>query len=89
MKRQTMTEKQQEVLRLRYQHHNSIDQIAQWLGISRRAVLYRLRNAQKLSASEEMVRPSVPKNARKSQKHPRYATSQITAKTAAFPLDTL
>lgn len=40
-----LTEKQQEVLWLRYGRRASIDQIARWLNITRRAVLSRLRNA--------------------------------------------
>jgi predicted DNA-binding protein YlxM (UPF0122 family) len=40
-----LTEKQQEVLWLRYDRRASINQIARWLKISRRAVLSRLRNA--------------------------------------------
>jgi len=42
-----LTEKQQEVLWLRYGRKASIDQIAAWLKISRRAVLSRLRNARR------------------------------------------
>jgi DNA-binding NarL/FixJ family response regulator len=42
-----LTEKQQEVLWLRYGHRASINQIADWLHISRRAVLARLRNARR------------------------------------------
>jgi hypothetical protein len=45
-----LTEKQQEVLWLRYGRRASIDQIATWLNISRRAVLARLRNARKRTA---------------------------------------
>ena len=42
-----LTEKQQEVLWLRYGRKASIKQIAGWLNISRRAVLSRLRNARR------------------------------------------
>ena len=45
-----LTEKQQEVLWLRYGRRASIDQIATWLNISRRAVLARLRNARRRTA---------------------------------------
>ena len=44
-----LTEKQQEVVWLRYGRRASINQIAQWLKISRRAVLARLRNARRRS----------------------------------------
>jgi len=42
-----LTEKQQEVLWLRYGRRASIEQIARWLKISRRSVLSRLRNARR------------------------------------------
>jgi len=45
-----LTEKQQEVLWLRYGRRASIDQIATWLNITRRAVLARLRNARRRTA---------------------------------------
>jgi DNA-binding CsgD family transcriptional regulator len=48
-----LTEKQQEVLWLRYGRRASIAQIATWLNISRRAVLARLRNARKRTAQNE------------------------------------
>jgi predicted DNA-binding protein YlxM (UPF0122 family) len=40
-----LTEKQQQVVWLRYGRRASIRQIAEWLQISRRSVLTRLRNA--------------------------------------------
>jgi DNA-binding transcriptional regulator LsrR (DeoR family) len=46
-----LTEKQQEVLWLRYGRRASIDQIAGWLHITRRAVLARLRNARQRAGS--------------------------------------
>jgi biotin operon repressor len=47
-----LTEKQQEVLWLRYGRRASIDQIATWLNISRRAVLARLRNARRRTSQD-------------------------------------
>jgi len=47
-----LTEKQQEVLWLRYGRRASINQIATWLNISRRAVLTRLRNARRRSTQD-------------------------------------
>jgi predicted DNA-binding protein YlxM (UPF0122 family) len=46
-----LTEKQQEVLWLRYGRRASIKQIAGWLHITRRAVLARLRNARQRAGS--------------------------------------
>jgi DNA-directed RNA polymerase specialized sigma24 family protein len=42
-----LTARQQEVVLLRHECGASIEEIAAWLGISRRAVLYRLRNARR------------------------------------------
>jgi DNA-directed RNA polymerase specialized sigma24 family protein len=42
-----LTSRQKEVLMLRFERGASIEQIAAWLGISRRAVLHRLRNARR------------------------------------------
>ena len=47
MKSLNLTEKQQEVLWLRYGKNASVDQVARWLNITRRAVLNRLRNAER------------------------------------------
>lgn len=53
----SLTEKQQEVLWLRYGRKASIDQIAAWLKISRRAVLSRLRNARKRTREAGLLFP--------------------------------
>ena len=85
-----LTEKQQEVLWLRYGREASIDQIARWLKISRRAVLSRLRNARRRTCKAGLVFPegelSPPQ-----QKARRYTISQITAKSTAggSPIDDL
>jgi hypothetical protein len=73
-----LTEKQQEVLWFRYGRRASINQIAVWLKISRRAVLSRLRNARRRAARagsgfpEEAMRPSA------AQKFRTYPASQIS-----------
>jgi DNA-binding NarL/FixJ family response regulator len=42
-----LTYRQQEVMLLRHECGASIEEIAVWLGITRRAVLYRLQNARR------------------------------------------
>ena len=53
-----LTEKQQEVVWLRYGRRATINQIAQWLKISRRAVLARLSNARRRTEDKGVVFPS-------------------------------
>jgi predicted DNA-binding protein YlxM (UPF0122 family) len=72
-----LTEKQQEVLWLRYGRRASIDQIAQWLKISRRAVLSRLRNARLRTERAGLAFPD-SKNLLDPQRRSRlFAASQI------------
>jgi predicted DNA-binding protein YlxM (UPF0122 family) len=72
-----LTEKQQEVLWLRYGRRASIDQIARWLKISRRAVLSRLRNAKRRTQKAGMAFPEkveIPTGANRSR---LFSASQI------------
>jgi hypothetical protein len=83
----SLTEKQQEVLWLRFGRKASIDQIARWLGITRRAVLSRLRNAKRRARGQAAIdfselKPPTPKLR-------QFAISQISGKSAATPLDDL
>jgi hypothetical protein len=73
-----LTEKQQEVLWLRYGRRASINQIAAWLNISRRAVLARLRNARRRAAQEGSAFPTVSIRPVAEQKVRSYPASQIT-----------
>ena len=83
----SLTEKQQEVLWLRFGRKASIDQIAHWLGITRRAVLSRLRNAKRRASGQAAInfselKPPAPKLR-------QFSISQISRKNAATPLDDL
>lgn len=73
-----LTEKQQEVLWLRYGHHASINQIADWLRISRRAVLSRLRNARRRAADAGSAFPEISARPIAEQKLRTYPASQIS-----------
>jgi len=72
-----LTEKQQEVLWLRYGRRASIDQIARWLRISRRAVLSRLRNARLRTQRAGLAFPDSPRTLWPPKKLRMYANSQI------------
>ena len=73
-----LTEKQQEVLWLRYGHRASINQIAAWLKISRRAVLTRLRNARRRAADAGSPFPEKSALPTVEQKLRTYPASQIS-----------
>jgi hypothetical protein len=82
-----LTEKQQEVLWLRYGRKASIDQIAAWLKITRRAVLSRLRNARRRAREaghafldRELSPPPQPR---------QFSVSQIAAPGATQVMDEL
>jgi DNA-binding CsgD family transcriptional regulator len=70
-----LTEKQQQVLWLRYGRRASINQIAEWLHISRRAVLARMRNARRRAGRNSKVTEILPIL---DQKIRVYPASQIT-----------
>jgi transposase-like protein len=75
-----LTAKQQVVASLRYDRGATIKDIAKWLNITRRAVLYRLRNARRRTArwgSGSLVYPAIAPSGR------RYSASQIS--TAVRP----
>jgi hypothetical protein len=70
-----LTAKQQVVASLRYDRGATINDIAKWLNITRRAVLYRLRNARRRTAkwgSGNLVYPAIAPSGR------RYSASQIS-----------
>ena len=73
-----MTEKQQEVLWLRYGRRAAINQIAAWLKISRRAVLYRLRNARRRAARAGSAFPAEAVRPTAGQRLRTYPASQIS-----------
>ncbi len=73
-----LTEKQQEVLWLRYNHKASINQIATWLKISRRAVLARLRNARRRTGGTGPALPPQSVMPAIEQRFRTYAASQIS-----------
>jgi hypothetical protein len=71
-----LTSKQQAVSSLRYDRGATIEQIASWLKITRRAVFYRLRNARLRAAlSQQNQGSSYPAVARTGR---LYSASQIT-----------
>jgi predicted DNA-binding protein YlxM (UPF0122 family) len=72
-----LTEKQQEVLWLRYGRRASIDQVAEWLKISRRAVLCRLSNARRRTQRAGMVFPESKISLMETKKVRQVAASQI------------
>lgn len=72
-----LTEKQQEVLWLRYRRRASIDQIARWLKISRRAVLSRLRNARRRTQRAGLAFPESKGLFAAPQKTRLFSASQI------------
>ena len=82
------TEKQQEVLWLRYGRKASVDQIAKWLGITRRAVLMRLRNARRRAENAGILFAGPAPKLTARQIGRRYSISQISRKRAE-PMDEL
>ncbi len=89
-----LTDRQIEVLRLRHEHGATLDQIASWLRISRRAVLYRLQCARKRTRGEEGLKPPgelKPVAAKQRFRTRRYLASQLTAGPGGrtLPLDDL
>jgi hypothetical protein len=74
-----LTEKQQEVLWLRYGRRASIDQIARWLKISRRAVLSRLRNARRRTQNAGLAFPESKEPLEPPQKSRLFSASQLAA----------
>lgn len=81
-----LTEKQEEVLRLRYGQRASIDEIATWLKISRRAVLSRLSNARRRGKEAGIVFPELKAHSATGQKVRLYSASQ-TGLNAGSGLD--
>jgi DNA-binding CsgD family transcriptional regulator len=75
-----LTARQREVMRMRFDRGASIEQIADWLGITRRAVLYRLRNARNRRGeiTPSRRRSNVPRG-----KVRLYAASQMTAESTS------
>jgi len=74
-----LTEKQQEVLWMRYERRATITQIAWWLKISRRAVLARLSNARRRTQRAGMAFPDLT-NSRAERAKPRLVSaSQVSA----------
>ena len=75
-----LTEKQQEVLWMRFIQHKTINEIAEVLGIKRRSVLARLRNAgRRLKAREiNLGRPGKPSSGR--EKWRMVSASQLPVK---------
>jgi predicted DNA-binding protein YlxM (UPF0122 family) len=77
-----LTEKQQEVLWLRYGRRASIDQIARWLKVSRRAVLSRLRNARMRTQRAGLAFPDSKELLAASKKSRLFSASQIATNGA-------
>jgi predicted DNA-binding protein YlxM (UPF0122 family) len=86
-----LTEKQQEVLWLRYGRRAPINQIAAWLNISRRAVLSRLRNARRRAEEAGMAFPEASALLASEQKPRMLSASQISLQSGrgAMHLDDL
>lgn len=83
----TLTEKQQEVLWMRYGQNATIEQIAIWLKISRRAVLARLHNARRRSAANGQSFP-IPIVRPQDRAKPRmFTASQLTGNLADGSMD--
>jgi DNA-directed RNA polymerase specialized sigma subunit len=76
----SMTEKQQDVFWLRFYQHKSINEIASHIGIGRRAVLARLRNARRrMKAAGDDFTQSSKRSARRDK--PRMVSdSQVRGK---------
>jgi hypothetical protein len=74
-----LTEKQQEVLWMRYGRRASLNQIAKWLNISRRAVLTRLRNARRRTERAGLAFPQWPEPHQPKPKPRFYSASQLAA----------
>jgi DNA-binding CsgD family transcriptional regulator len=89
MKSTRLTEKQQEVLWLRYGRKASLEEIALWLGITRRSVLTRLRNARRKVGNNLVAFSDLGKLEEGAEKRRKYAISQILAETCATPMDEL
>ncbi len=73
-----LTEKQQEALWLRYGRQASINQIAAWLHISRRAVLSRLRNARRRATKAGMTFPERFASPNRIPRSRMYPASQLS-----------
>lgn len=84
-----LTEKQQEALWLRYGHQASINQIAAWLHISRRAVLSRLRNARRRAAEAGLALPESIALPSRTQRLRMYPASQLSQQGGGMRLDDL
>jgi DNA-binding CsgD family transcriptional regulator len=82
-----LTEKQQEVLWMRYDQKATIEQIAAWLKISRRAVLTRLRNARRRAASNGQPLPPPRMRLKGMPKTRVYPVSQLPAGSPDGSLD--
>ena len=74
-----LTEKQQEVLWLRYGRRASISQIALWLKISRRAVLSRLHNARQRTQQAGLAFPEAEAIQSATEKSRLFTASQLAA----------
>ena len=84
----SLTEKQQEVLWLRYGQRKSIDEIAKTIGIGRRAVLARLRNMRRRLADGGYDLADLAKFTRRGKKTSVFAASQISGRdTGGLHLD--
>ena len=77
-----LTEKQQEVLWLRYGRRASINQVAAWLKISRRAVFVRLRNARRRAAKAGQDFPEAGAWLAAEQRLRPVSASQVTSMEA-------
>jgi DNA-binding CsgD family transcriptional regulator len=88
-----LTRRQREVIRMHCQRGASIDEMAGWLKISRRAVLYRLQNARKKikATGGEYLAPPAVANGMSAQPIPRknrtFSASQILGSASGSALD--
>jgi predicted DNA-binding protein YlxM (UPF0122 family) len=80
-----LTEKQQEALWLRYGRQASINQIAAWLHISRRAVLSRLRNARRRATKAGVELPEhIARPVQNNQRLRTYPASQLAGESGGI-----
>jgi hypothetical protein len=78
-----LTEKQQEVVWLRYGRRASIEQIARWLSITRRAVLARLGNARRRTQRAGLAFPASADVLKAPRKSRLYTASQLPGGSSA------
>ena len=86
-----LTNRQLQVLEMRYERDATLEQMARWLGISRRAVLYRLQNARKRAAvTPDFLKTSLDWKQKAAPSRSRtYSSSQVRGEAESTDFDQL